>query len=96
MSFLNLVLIGAGIVVAAIGWTRTRDPLRRYRALQRQDANIARYESWRGGLRDEGQTGASVAMQILRRQARNGAIIIGVGLGLLIAGFGLPPGVLGS
>lgn len=96
MSLLNLSLIGAGIALAALGWSRTRGPLQRYRALQRQDANIARYESWRGGLRDEGQTGASVAMQILRRQARNGAILIAVGFLLMLLGFSVPPTFFGS
>ena len=42
----------------------TRGPraVARYQALKEQDANVARYEAWRGGLRDDGQTGASIAM----------------------------------
>lgn len=87
MGLLNIALILAGVALIAVGYARARGPLARYRALQRQDANIARYESWRGGLRDEGQTGASVAMQILRRQARNGALLMLAGFLFVLVGF---------
>ncbi len=65
----------AGWCSSSIGWTRARGPWARYRELKAQDENIARYEAWRGGLRDESKTGASVAMEILRRQARVGLLI---------------------
>jgi hypothetical protein len=59
----------------------------RYQALKEQDANVARYESWRGGVRSDGATGSSVAMAILRRQAQiGGAILIG-GVVLVFLGF---------
>jgi hypothetical protein len=87
MGFLNIALLGAGVALIALGYLRARDPWRRYRALREEDANVARYEAWRGGLRDSGPTGASVAMEVLRRQARNGAIIAGLGVLLVIAGF---------
>jgi hypothetical protein len=73
-----------------VGYLRAREPWRRYRALKEQDANVARYEAWRGGLREGGTTGASVAMEVLRRQARNGAVIAGIGFVLVFAGFALP------
>lgn len=90
MGILNILLWGGGVVLIAIGYLRARGPWRRYQALREQDANVARYEAWRGGLRDSGQTGASVAMQVLRRQARDGAIIAGIGFVLVVAGFALP------
>ena len=90
MGILNWSLLGAGIALIAIGYLRAREPWRRYRALKEQDANVARYEAWRGGLRDAGTTGASVAMEVLRRQARNGAVIAGIGFVLVFAGFALP------
>ena len=46
---LNLVLWGAGVALIVIGYTRARGPLARYSALKEQDANVARYEAWRGG-----------------------------------------------
>ena len=87
MGPLNIALWLGGVALIAIGYTRARGPWARYRALQEQDANVARYESWRGGIRDDGKTGASVAMAILRRQAQiGGAIAIG-GVVLVFLGF---------
>jgi hypothetical protein len=87
MGVINIVLIVLGVGLMALGFSRARGPWARYQALKAQDANIARYESWRGGLRDSGTTGASVAMDVLRRQARDGAILMAVGFGLVVAGF---------
>lgn len=87
MNPINLVLWAAGIVLMAIGYQRARGPWARYRALKEQDANVARYEAWRGGLRDTGTTGASVAMAVLRRQAQTGAAIAVAGFVLVFAGF---------
>ena len=52
-------------------------------ALKEQDANVARYEAWRGGLRSDSKTGASVAMEVLRRQAQIGGAIVGIGVVLV-------------
>ena len=90
MGILNVSLLGAGIALIAVGYLRAREPWRRYRALKEQDANVARYEAWRGGLREGGTTGATVAMEVLRRQARNGAVIAAIGFVLVFAGFALP------
>lgn len=87
MSPLGIGLWLAGVVLIAIGYRRARGPWARYRSLKEQDANVARYEAWRGGPRDSGPTGASVAMEILRRQARDGAILAGLGFGLVLLGF---------
>jgi len=87
MELLNVVLWLAGIGLIVAGYTRARGPLARYQALKEQDANVARYEAWRGGARDQGTTGASVAMQILRRQARIGIAIGVVGFVLVLLGF---------
>ena len=87
MGLLNLVLIAAGIALVAAGYLRARGPYRRYMALREQDANIARYEAWRGGPRPDSRTGASVAMQMLRRQAQVGGGILIAGIVLVLAGF---------
>ncbi len=87
MMFLSLGLIAVGVVLIVVGVLRAREPYRRYMALKEQDANIARYETWRGGSRPDSRTGASVAMQMLRRQAQIGAGIVIVGFVLVIAGF---------
>ncbi len=87
MSVLNIALWLAGVVLIAIGYARARGPWSRYQALKAQDANVARYEAWRGGVRDDGTTGASIAMAILRRQAQTAAAIAIVGFVLVFAGF---------
>jgi hypothetical protein len=84
---LNIVLWVAGVALIAIGYTRGRGPYARYQALKKQDANVARYEAWRGGVRDDGKTGASVAMAILRRQTQIAAAIAIAGVVLVFLGF---------
>jgi len=90
VSPLQLALWFGGVALIAIGYRRASGPWSRYQALREQDANVARYEAWRGGLRDNGTTGASVAMQILLRQARAGALIAVAGVVLVVIGFALP------
>ena len=80
------ILILLGIAAAADGYRRFRGPWSRYQELKAQDANIARYESWRGGLRDSGTTGASVAMAMLRDQWRRSALEIAAGITIAFVG----------
>jgi hypothetical protein len=80
----GLVVLGVVLIVAGV--LRARGPWGRYQALKAQEANIARYESWRGGLRDTGTTGASVAMDLARSQARNAGFVAGVGVALVVVG----------
>lgn len=87
MGLLNFALIGLGVAAMAFGYSRARGPWARYQALKAQDENIARYESWRGGIRDSGTTGASIAMELLRKQARDGAVIMAAGFAIVIVGF---------
>jgi hypothetical protein len=87
MGPINLLLWGAGVVLIVVGYQRARGPWNRYQALKAQDENVARYQSWRGGTRDDGKTGASVAMELLRRQARIGGGIAIAGFVLVFLGF---------
>ena len=87
VGLLNLGLWIVGAVLVVVGYRRASGPWSRYQALKEQDANVARYDVWRGGIRDSGLTGASVAMEMLRRQAQFGAAIAVVGVVLVIAGF---------
>jgi hypothetical protein len=87
MGPINLVLWAGGAVLVAIGYLRAKDPWARYQALKAQDENVARYESWRGGLRNHETTGASVAMAMLRRQVQIGAAVAIVGAVLVVVGF---------
>lgn len=87
MGLLNLGLLVVGVGLIVVGTVRARTPYRRYIALKEQDANIARYEAWRGGVRSDSASGASVAMQVLRRQAQIGAGIAIAGIVLVVAAF---------
>ena len=87
MGLLNLALLAVGVGLIVVGTIRARTPYRRYMALKEQDANIARYEAWRGGVRSDSASGASVAMQVLRRQAQIGAGIAIAGIVLVVAAF---------
>lgn len=90
MSLAPIVFWLLGIALIAIGAARIRGPWARLQELRAQDANIARYEAWRGGVRSDGKTGASVAMEFLRVQVRNAGILIAVGVALLVLGFLVP------
>ena len=84
----NVVLWVVGIALIAFGYSRARGPWTRYQALKDEDANAARYSAWRGGVRDDpSTTGASVAMQILRRQAQTAAGIAIAGVVIVFFGF---------
>lgn len=87
MTTLSTALVAAGVVLVVVAGLRARTPWQRYRALRAREDNIARYEAWRGGVRDDGPTGASVAMDLLRGQLRVDTAIAGVGILLAIAGF---------
>jgi hypothetical protein len=88
MSIVNIVLWAGGIALVAIGLQRARGPWSRYQALKEEDANAERYAAWRGGVRGAGETtGASVAMEVLQRQARIGAGIAIAGVVLIVLGF---------
>jgi hypothetical protein len=87
VGLLNLGLLVAGVALIIVGTVRARAPYQRYMALKDQDANIARYEAWRGGARSDSTTGASVAMQVLRRQAQIGAGIAIAGIVLVVISF---------
>jgi hypothetical protein len=87
VGLVNIALWLSGVALIAIGYSRARRPWARYQQLKAQDANVARYEAWRGGLRDDGATGASVAMAVLRRQAQIGGLIVIAGVVLVFLGF---------
>jgi hypothetical protein len=86
---INLALWGAGIALIVLGYTRARRPWSRYQALKEQEANVARYDAWRGGVRDRSTTGASVAMAMARRDARLWGLVAIVGFVLIVAGFAI-------
>jgi hypothetical protein len=89
MSLTNVVFWLLGIALMAAGYARFRGPWSRYQGLRAQQANIDRYEAWRGGVRTEaeGPTGASVMMADARRQAQIAGLIVIAGVVAFAVGF---------
>ena len=88
MGPINLLCWGLGVVLIAVGYVRARGPWSRYQALKAQEANIARYEGWRGTrLRDDGPSAASLMAQELLRKAQLGGLIAIAGFVLVFVGF---------
>ena len=89
MDMLGLVLIVGGIAAIVVAALRMRGPLATIRRLDDTQANIERYESWRGkqtGVQADGPTGAD----IMRAQMRQRLVLWGV-----VAGAGVVSVVLG-
>jgi hypothetical protein len=88
---LNVALwaIGAALVVAAA--IKLQAPLGRYRDLKATEANLQRYDSWRGGRRtaagESTVTGADVMREHLRGQVQRWAAVFVVGVVLVVSGF---------
>ena len=78
MSISSVILLVIGLGLIVLGYLRTREPYARLRALEAQDKNVARYNAWRGGVRDDSKGDPSAAAAILQRQVR-----LGAGLGLI-------------
>jgi len=87
---LNLALWVGGLVLLVVGVMAIRRPLARYRELQATDANLRRYDSWRGGKRtavETGVTGADVMRAQLRSASIRWGVVIAAGIVLIVAGF---------
>jgi hypothetical protein len=88
VTVVNVALWIGGVALAALGYTRAKGPWAHYQSLKESDANAARYNAWRGGVReDSSSTGAAVAMQILRRRWQQWGAVGVLGIVLVVAGF---------
>ncbi len=77
MGLVALVLVIGGIVAIAVGAMQARGPLNVIRQLDATQANLDRYETWRGkrsGVEADGPTGADE----MRAQMRQRLIVWGV------------------
>jgi hypothetical protein len=88
MGPINLICWVLGVALIALGYLRARGPWSRYQELKEQEANISRYEGWRGTrLRDDGPSAASIMAQEMRRRAQVGGLILIAGFVLVFVGF---------
>jgi hypothetical protein len=88
MGAINLACWVLGIVLIVAGYLRAKGPWARYQQLKAQEANLARYEGWRGTrLRDDGPSAASIMAGELRRRAQIGGLVLIAGFVLVFVGF---------
>ena len=88
MGPIILICWGLGVARISLGYLRAKGPWARYQELKAQEANISRYEGWRGTrLRDNGPSAASIMAQQMRRRAQIGGLILIAGFVLVFVGF---------
>jgi hypothetical protein len=88
MGPINLVCWVLGVVLIVVGYLRASGPWSRYQSLKAQEANISRYEGWRGTrLRDDGPSAASLMAKELLRRAQIGGLVLAGGFVLVFVGF---------
>ncbi|MFV2063539.1 MAG: hypothetical protein ACC726_08490, partial [Chloroflexota bacterium] len=77
---MGLLLIAVGLGAIGLGAVRIRGPLATVRRLDETEANLQRYEAWRGkrnSVSAEGPTGADEMRAQMRRQSLIwGALIV--------------------
>ena len=88
MGAINLICWSIGIALIVVGYTRAKGPWARYQELKAQEANLARYDGWRGTrLRDDGPSAASIMAAELRRRAQIAGLVAIAGFVLVFVGF---------
>jgi len=86
--YVVLAISVLGMGESGAGYLRAKGPWARYQDLKAQEANISRYEGWRGTrLRDEGPSAASIMAQEMRRRAQIGGMVLIAGFVLVFLGF---------
>ena len=89
MTLLGIVLVIGGMAALLVGLLRVRGPLAAVRRLDERQANLDRYEAWRGkntGIDADGPTGADEMRRLLRRQALRWGVVCVAGLVAIFAG----------
>lgn len=86
-----VLLWAAGVAAVIVGWYRLRGPLARYRQLGETEANLRRYETWRGKPVDSGpgRTGADEMREFMRRQMILWGALITIGIVLIFVGIAI-------
>ena len=86
---LNILLWVGGAALIALGAWQVRAPLAKYRALQATEANLRRYDDWRGSrlVDDSERTGADEMKDYLRDRVRLWSAVLVIGVVLVVVGF---------
>ena len=86
---LSIVLIAGGSVAVIVGVLQIRGPLTTIRRLDATEANLARYETWRGkqtGPQADGPTGADEMRAQMRQRVILWGVLAGAGVVSVFAG----------
>lgn len=84
-----LALIAAGVIAIAVGVLRMRGPITMMRQLDQTEANLERYDAWRGKrteIEAAGPTGADEMKAYMRQRAAIWGALVVVGAVLVIFG----------
>ena len=87
MGVVNLALWAAGVVLMAFAYGRGMPYYRRYQAYRDQQANVRRYETWRGRPSEPGSSSGELMEAELRRRVRPWLALGVAGFVLVLAGF---------
>ena len=89
MENVGIVLIAGGIVAIVVAVLQMRGPLATIRHLDQTEANLERYETWRGkstGVDADGPTGADIMRQQMRQRLMLWGVVAGAGAVSIMAG----------
>ena len=89
MEAFGLVLIIGGTLAIAVGAFQMRGPLATIRRLDETQANLERYESWRGkqtGVAADGPTGADEMRSQMRQRLILWGVVVGAGVVSIVVG----------
>jgi hypothetical protein len=89
VGVIGLVLIAGGIAAIVLGALQIRTPLATIRRLDETEANLARYENWRGkqtGPQADGPTGADEMRAQMRQRMMLWGLVIGAGVVSIVIG----------
>ncbi len=90
MELVGIGLILGGIAAIAIGAWQVRRPLATIRRLDATEANLERYETWRGkrtSIEADGPTGADEMRALMRQRVLIWSVVIGAGVVAVVIGF---------
>lgn len=89
MEILGLLLMAGGAIAIAVGVLQARGPLATIRHLDQTQANLERYDSWRGknsGVQADGPTGADIMRAQMRQRLLLWAAVIVAGVVAVVVG----------
>jgi hypothetical protein len=86
---LGLVLVAGGALAIILGILRIRGPLATIRRLDATEADLARYEAWRGrstAVEADGPTGADIMRDQMRQRVVMWGAVVAGGAVAVVAG----------